>query len=146
MREGRLGSGFEQPAPHLRSPLRSQPLPGELLCCSNPDKPPMSCSFGKLLCSFEWRERFSAGSPQFPGVPLLARVAVLGRLAGDGWCWWWEGPVASSLPWGKSFHIEMSLLGLSNERDTSLQNSRGKRESVPPALDNKLQMAKGRST
>lgn len=97
----RCSSGGGIPAPHLSIPLRVQPLPGEFLCCSNPGKLPVPCSFGELLCSLEQRELFAAGSPRFPQAPLLAQDAVPGWLAGKGWCREPPGPAASSLPWGR---------------------------------------------
>lgn len=128
-------------APHVSSPLWSQPLSREFLCCSN-----LACTFGELLCSLEKRERFAAGSSQLLQAPWSTWECVPGWLTGWGCCWEQKELTAGSLLWGKSFHAEMSQLGLSGETDGSLQNSRGKHENIPPVYDNKLEMAKGKST
>lgn len=71
MRGERLESGFVLPtvisgggirASHVSSPLGSQALSREFLCCSNPGEFPVTCSFGELLCSLEQRGRFAAGT------------------------------------------------------------------------------------
>lgn len=140
MRKERLESGFVLPtvisggriqAPRVCSPLGSQPLSKEFLCCSNPGGFPVTHSFGELLCSAEQRERFAAGSPQFLRALLSAWDGGPGWLSGQGCCQEQRGLTVGSLPRGKGFHAEMSQLGLSGETDGSLQNSRGKHENIP---------------
>lgn len=133
-------------AHHVSSPLWSQPLSRDFLCCSNLGKFPVTCSSRELHCSLEQRDRFAAGSSQLLWALLSAWDGAPGWLACQGCCWEQKGLTAGSLPWGKSFHAEMSQLGLSGETDGSLQDSRGKHENIPPVYDNKLEMAKGKST
>lgn len=123
-----------------------QPLSREFQCCSNFGKVPVTCSFGEPLCSLEQRVRFAAGSSQLLWALLSTWDGVPGWLASQGCCWEQKGLMAGSLPWGKSFHAEMSQLGFSGETDGSLQDLRGKHENIPPVCDNKLEMAKGKST
>lgn len=135
----------------MSSPLWSQPLSREFLCCSNLGKLPATRSFGELLFSLGERERFAAGSSQLLQAPWCTRDGVPGsrvadRISQGCSCWGQRGLTAGSLPRGKGFHPEMSQLGLSGETDGSPQNSRGKHENIPPVYDNKLEMAKGKGT
>lgn len=140
---GDLCSPCEQP------PLVSDPFQRASTfqrCCSNHGKFPVTCSFGELLCSLEQRERFAAGSSQLLQGLLSTWSGVPGWLTSQGCCWEQKGLMAGSLPWGKSFHAEMSQLGLSGQTDGSLQSLRGKHENIPPVYDNILEIAKGKST
>lgn len=125
-------------APHVSSPLWSQRLFQRVSVLQQPWQVPCDLQL--------WGISLLSCSSQVLQAPWSTWDGVPGWLTGHGCCWEQKGLMAGSLPWGKSFHAEMSQLGLSGETDGSLQNLRGKHENIPPVYDNKLEMAKGKST
>lgn len=120
------GVGGGCPLPVRAAPSGRSPFPESFCAAAALENSPWPTASGRCSALLSRED----GSLQAaPGSWGLAGDAVLGWLVpgvgrGDG-----QQP-----PPGKGSHAEMSPLGPSGERDGSLQNSRGKRESIPPRL------------